>query len=156
MSIIPFPTVAGPLYVGNVVGSPLRFFRSPLSIPDAPWCAYDDLLLALRFPRDFRRKMHREPLREVRTLYTGREQVAIVARDHAQGMVSAAIELHFAPKSADSDYGYALIQALNLLTDGWPEREASEYRFRAVMNHLPDGDDKAASIAGLLHPKRQP
>jgi hypothetical protein len=155
-NIISFPTMAGPLYVGNVAGSPVRFFRSPLSIPDAPWCSYDDLLLALRFPRDFRRKMRREPLRDVRTLYTSKDEVAVIDRDHAQGMVGAAIDLGFAPKSAESDYGHALIQALNLLTDGWPDREASEYRFRAFLNHLPDGDDRAASLADLFHPKRQP
>lgn len=109
------------LNTGQVAGKRLAFFRSPLTGPDFPWHAADDLYAALRFPADFRRHFQ-QMLQEqhgslIRTVATVKGIVTICPHYMAQGVIAAGQEIGCAPAEAELDYGRAAAAAMTSLTD---------------------------------------
>jgi hypothetical protein len=160
MTIVPFPKKAkttgdgdGPLYVGIINGRPVRFFRSPLLRPEVPWISQEDLMVALGFPRRNRRELMHRFRADARAIGVGHEQVFIIDRDHAKGLIGAAIESSLTPNSADADYNFAAFEATNAHCAGWNENAQDIYKLRAV---LPQLDSDAAAAKFLIHPFFRP
>jgi len=106
------------LHTADLLGVPVRFFRSPRQGADFPWHAADDLFQALSFPRavrrEFQHRLKADHARDVRTVATSDGIVTIAPHYMAQGAIGAAVEIGCAPASAEGAYGLAGVAALNL------------------------------------------
>lgn len=107
------------LHTADILGTPVRFFRSPRQGADFPWHAADDLFQALSFPRavrrEFQRKLKADHGKDVRTVATPEGIVTISPHYMAQGAIGAALEISCAPASVEGAYGVAGVAALNLM-----------------------------------------
>jgi hypothetical protein len=99
------------LHTATIASAPVRFFRSPLSVPDLPWHAVNDLHSALRLPSDlsktFKYRLKREWKADLLKVRVDGAPLLIAPHFMAQGLIGAMVEMGVAPASTDLDYRLA-------------------------------------------------
>ncbi len=97
-----------PLYVGEVRGKPVRFFRPPHADLDFPWHSFTDLLAAIDLPRRHRRAFEaglgQSWKADTKMVDTEEGLTTIAPHFVAQGFIEAMIEAERATNALTAEY----------------------------------------------------
>lgn len=133
MTAIVSPILTAAVGLGN-----LRFFASPLSGPQQPWHAVEDLQACMTLPRDLRRilrsRLRKDWPKDTRVIETAEGPVSIGPHYMAQGLISAMKECGHEPPGFEAAYTHAICEAMNVLTAGMSDQESINYTVAAFRN----------------------
>jgi len=117
-----------PLYIGQVGGQPLRFFKTPLDDgrPDLAWHCVDDLQRCLGLNRHGGKiflnmlRSHKEYRVIVQTVATADGIITLAPHFMAQGTIEAMIEASEALEAVRTEYDHAGVEAMRKIAIPFP------------------------------------
>jgi hypothetical protein len=119
-----FMTIVIPIHVATIRGKQLRLYRTPASDgrPDFAWHSTDDLQNILGTTREVRRYWAKEcrkgPFKaDFRTVATPDGLTTIAPHYVAQGTTDSFAQMVGSTKDVEEEYGFAVVEACNVLTD---------------------------------------
>jgi len=126
-----------PIHTGTVNGHRVRFFRSPSTRPDFPWCVQNDLIIAAGGDGDMQQRfvmhMRQGPFRDQSHVYASPDG-PVVACSHscAQGLIGAFEQWKMVGERFDVEYTAAASEALKEITKHMGDAGGIAYAINAV------------------------
>lgn len=135
-----------PLYIGQVNGRPVRFYRAPNGVIALPWHSMTDLVSATGMPSEAQivfldMTSTGQWQDDVRTVQTDTGPLLIAPHWMAQGAIGAFEQNGMAPAGFDEAYSLALTEACCVLQDGMTPEEKITNIIKMGRHHLGREDD---------------